>query len=215
MTTKIQKVLFIYFSFTQQTQRVVDAMAGVLRERGCDVSQARIEFTDPRYAEIFSSFPMRGAILKLISMLPAQLRRATGQIRVPDVALDGEYDLVIIGSPTWWLTTNMPVRSFLKSDAANRLLKGKRFAAFVVCRRYWRQNLETVKHLGIGNGGEYVGGTHFTFAGGQITSLLSFISYMGSGTNKPRYLGVSIPPTNLKPDYLDGAHLFANMLANL
>ena len=48
------RVLFVYYSHTQQAQRVCDAMAEVLRGRGCDVSQAGIEFTDPRYAKNFS-----------------------------------------------------------------------------------------------------------------------------------------------------------------
>ena len=46
----------------------------------------------------------------------------------------------------------MPVRSFMKSDMARQLLAGKPFAAFAVCRRYWRNNLKTVKDLGIKRG---------------------------------------------------------------
>ncbi len=209
------KILFVYFSFTQQTQKVVEVMSDVLRAKGCSVSQARIEFTDERYAGVFSNFPLRRAFLQLISMFPPQLRRATGEIRIDHEILAGDYDLICFGSPTWWLTTNMPMRSFLKSDAAARLLKGRRFGAFVVCRRYWKNNLETVKRLGIANGGDYVGGTYFTFAGGQVASLLSFVSYMGAGINKPRYLGLKIPPTNLKPDYSIGAEAFADSLAEI
>jgi hypothetical protein len=147
-------------------------------------------------------------------MMPAQLRSATGEIRIPDEAKDGEYDLVCIGSPTWWIKTSVPVRSFLKSDTAGRLLDGKRFAAFVVCRRYWSINLKAVKKLGTKRGGEYVDGIHFSFAGGQVRSLLSLLSYFGKGEDRPRYLGVKIPPTNLKPDYAEQAQAFANKLAN-
>jgi hypothetical protein len=50
-------VLFVFYSHTQQSLRVADAMAGVLRERGCEVSLAGIEFTDPRYAAKFGRFP--------------------------------------------------------------------------------------------------------------------------------------------------------------
>jgi len=214
MTVRSPKVLFVYFTYSQQTLKVVEAMADVFRERGCDVRQARIEFTDPRYAERFSRFPFRHVYLDLFGMLPAQLRRATGQIRVPDEAQTGDYDLVCIGSPTWWLTTCMPIRSFMKSDTAGRLLNGKRFAVIAVCRRYWRNNLKTVETLGTGHGGEYVDGTHFAFAGGQIRSLLSLISYLGSGEFRARYLGVKIPPASLKPDYLAQAQGFANDLAN-
>ena len=94
MTATKPRVLFIYYTYTQQTLRVVEAMAEVLRERGCEVRQARIEFFDQRYSERFSRFPLRHAYLDIVGMLPAQLRRATGQIRVPDEALKGEYDLV-------------------------------------------------------------------------------------------------------------------------
>jgi len=98
-------------------------------------------------------------------------------------------------------------------EVPGRLLNGKRFAAFVVCRRYWRDNLQTVRKLGTKQGGEYVSGIHFTYAGGQIRSLLSLTSYLGSGENRERYLGVRIPP-NLKPGYLDEARAFANELAD-
>jgi menaquinone-dependent protoporphyrinogen IX oxidase len=208
------RVLIVYFTYTQQSLRVAEAMAGVLHERGCDVRQAGIELTDPRYAERFSRFPLRHAFLDIVGMLPAQLRGATGEIRIPDEAREGDYDLICIGSPTWWLKTSVPIRSFLKSDPAGRLLEGTPFAAFVVCRRYWSINLRTVEKLGTQRGGTYVGGTHYSFAGGQVRSLLSLLSYFGSGELRERYLGVKIPPTNLTPEYAEQARAFATRLAD-
>jgi hypothetical protein len=35
----------------------------------------------------------------------------------------------------------------MESDLAGTVLAGKRFAAIVVCRRYWKNNLATVKTL--------------------------------------------------------------------
>jgi menaquinone-dependent protoporphyrinogen IX oxidase len=214
MTVTKPKVLFVFYTYSQQTLSVVEVMAGELRERGCEVSQAKIEFTDPRYVKRFSQFPFRRVYRDLFAMFPAQIRRATGEIRIPDVAREGGYDCVCVGSPTWWLTTCMPVRSFMKSDVAGQLLAGRRFAAFVVCRRYWRNNLDTVKALGVKLGGEFIGGTHFSHAGGQVLSLLSLCSYLGKGENRERYLGVRIPPASLKPDYVGQARAFADDLAN-
>jgi flavodoxin len=208
------KILFIYYTYSQQTQSVVETMSAVLRERGCDVHQAKIEFTDPRYKDRFSRLPFRHVYLDLFAMLPAQMRRATGQFYVPSETLDENYDFVCIGSPTWWLTTCMPVRSFMKSKEAGRVIKGKRFSAFAVCRRYWSNNLNTVRDLGIKHGGTFVNGTHFVHAGGQILSLLSLISYLGKGENRERYFGVRIPPASLKPNYIEQARAFANRLAN-
>jgi hypothetical protein len=209
-----RKVLFVYYTYSHQTLSVVETMSGVLRERGCDVRHAKIEFTDPRYKDRFSRLPFRHVYLDLFAMLPAQMRRATGQFYIPSEALNDDYDFVCIGSPTWWLTTCMPVRSFMKSDQAGQVINGKRFSAFAVCRRYWRNNLHTVRDLGIKQGGTFVSGTHFTHAGGQILSLLSLISYLAKGKDRERYLGVRIPPASLKPDYIEEARAFANGLAD-
>jgi len=199
----------VYFTYTQQSLKVAEAMAEVLRQRGCGVHLVEIELTDSRWSERFTRFPFRHVFRDLFGMIPAQMRAATGEIRVPDAASDGDYELVIVGSPTWWLRTSVPVRSYLKSDAAGRVLKGKHFAAFVVCRRYWGLNLKTVKK----QGGEYIDGIHFSFAGGQVKSLLSLLSYLGKGEHEERYLGVKIPTTNLQADDLDQARTFAAELA--
>src|SRR3954447_2553113 len=208
------RVLLLYYSYTQQSRRVADVMAEAFRLRGCDVQRAAIEFTDPRYVDRFARSPLAHAYLDVLRMAPPQLRRATGEIRVPSVVAQGDYDLVCLGSPTWWLTTNMPMRSFLESEASGRLLAGTHFAAFVVCRRYWRNNLETVRRLGTKAGGDWLEGAHFTFAGGQLRSLLALVSYLGSGRTRKRYLGVSIPPSNLRPDFELAARGLAARLAD-
>ena len=208
------RVLFVYYSHTQQAQRVCEAMAEVMRGRGCDVSQAGIEFTDPHYAKNFSTFPFKHAVFGIVPLLLPQLRRKTGQIRIPDEAKAGDYDLIVLGSPTWFFTTNMPLRSYLKSDEAKTVLSGKPFGAYVVCRRYWSVNLKEAKKLATAQGGKYVDGIRFTYQGGQIRSLLSLLSYFGKGEMRERSLGIKIPPTNLKPDFGDQATAFANKLAD-
>jgi hypothetical protein len=155
------RILFVYFTVSQQTLRVIEAMTDTLRTRGCDVQQARIEFTDPRYADRFSRFPFKHPYLLVAGMLLPQLRHATGQIHVPDTVREGDYDLVCIGSPTWWLNPCMPIRSFMRSDLAGAVFAGKPFAAIVVCHRYWKNNLATVKALGIKKGGKFVNGISF------------------------------------------------------
>jgi hypothetical protein len=206
-----KKVLFVYYSYTEQARRVSKAMTDTLVAEGCEVTEAVIEFTDKRYLALFSQFPMRHAFLDVVRMLPAQLRRATGEIKIPEAA-NARYDLVIVGSPTWWLTTCMPIRSFLKSAEAEKLFNNTPFASYVVCRRYWRNNQKTVKRLGTTDGGSYVDGLHFAYQGGQVKSLLSLVSYLGSGEYRERYHGLKIPPTNLAPGFEDVAATFARGL---
>src|SRR4051795_7771141 len=162
-TARKPKVLFVYYTFTKQALKVTEDMEAVFRDRGWDLERAQIEFTDARYKDRFAQFPLKHRYLDIFRLLPAQLRRATGEIQIPENAKRGDYDLVVIGSPTWWLTTCMPIRSYMKSDAAATLLNGKPVAAFVVCRRYWKNNLKTVKKLAEKNGATSVDATHFKY----------------------------------------------------
>lgn len=208
------KVLLLYYSYTGQAQKVLDAAGEVFAERGFEVHRAPIEFTDPRYAERFSRFPMRKVWPDFLGMLPAQTLRATGDIRTPDEVRNGNYDLICIGSPTWWRNLSMPLRSFLTSHEARPLLDGTPFAVFVVCRRYWRENLTAVRKLAQKKGGRFIGSIHFEYPGSQVRSMLSLTSYLGSGEYKDRYLGVRIPTTNVSTDQLEETRRFAAKLAD-
>ena len=202
MTTDASpRVLVVYFSLTQQAARVADALERALTARGCDVTKAAIEFTDERYVGKLAQLPMKRPILQLASILPAQLRRRTGEIRIPSEAQEGEFDLVVLSSPTWWLTTNMPIRSYLVSPAAKSAMRGKPFASASVSRRYYKGNLKGIRKLGEANGGNLVGETHFVVAGGQVKSMLSWLAYMKHGEPRARVLGMKMPPPNLKPDF--------------
>ena len=209
-----RRVLLLYYSYTGQARKVLDATGEVFRERGCEVHTAAIEFTDPRYAERFSRFPMNHMWRDFLGMLPAQTLKTTGAIRTPDEVRRSDYDLICIGSPTWWRDISMPLRSFLKSGEAHPLLQGKPFAVFVVCRRYWRENLNAVRKLAEKAGGRYEGGIHFGYPGDQLRSMLSLTSYLGSGEYRERYLGVRIPATNISEAQLDEARRFAADLAD-
>jgi len=208
------RVLIVYYTFSQQTGRVAEAMTDAFTARGCEVTKALIEFTDPRWRKLVAKVPMDHPVLQIPTILPSQARRKTGEIRIPQAAQDGDYDLVVIGSPTWWLTTNMPVRSYLKSPAAKTVLNGKRFAAFSVSRRYWKGNMGTVRTLGEENGGRWVDETHFVAFGNQVTSMLSWLAYMKSGQPAARVFGVKVPPPNLRPDFEQQVRGFVDKIAD-
>jgi menaquinone-dependent protoporphyrinogen IX oxidase len=212
--TRTPRVLLLYYSYTGQSKKVLDAAGEVLRGRGYDVTEAPIEFTDPRYAERFSRFPMRKVWPEFLGMLPAQTLQKTGDIRTPDAVRTGDYDLICIGSPTWWDTVSMPLRSFLTSHEARNLLEDTPFAVFVVCRAKWRKNLAGVRKLAEKKGGRYVDGIHFTYPGGQLPSMLSLTSYLGSGEYKDRYLGVKLPPTNINDQQLEESRRFTARVAD-
>ena len=74
-------VLFVYFTYTNQTRKVIDAMAEVLRGRDVDVTLAAIEFTAPRYAGRFKEFPMPHPFRELVGRIPADSPRRPAAAR--------------------------------------------------------------------------------------------------------------------------------------
>ena len=209
-----EKVLIVYFSLTHQSARVADAMEAALLAHGCDVKKALIEFTDERYAPKLSTFPMTHPIPQIASILAAQLRHKTGEIRIPPEGGAGDYDLVLLASPTWWFQTSMPIRSYLESPGAQKVLNGKPFACASISRRYFSINLRQMKKLGEKNGGRFIDKTHFVVAGGQVKSMLSWLGYMKHGEAQKRVAGLQMPPPNLKPDFEEQARDFVDTVVD-
>jgi flavodoxin len=202
--------LIVYFSLTKQSGRVAGAIEQALRARGYDVAKAPIEFTDERWVPKLSQFPMDRPFPQIASILTAQLRHKTGEIRIPPEAQAGDYDLVVLASPTWWFQTSMPIRSYLESPEAKAVLTGTPFACASVSRRYYSINLRQQKKLGEKNGGRFVDKTHFVVAGGQVKSMLSWLGYMKHGEPQERVMGLKMPPPNLKPDFEEQARTFVD-----
>ena len=147
-------------------------------------------------------------------MLTAQLRHKTGEIRIPAKAQAGDYDLVLIASPTWWIQLSMPIRSYLESPAARVILDGKPFATVSISRRYYGFNLGQQRKLAEKNGGHFTGKTHFVAAGGQVKSMLSWLGYMKHGEPQERVMGLKMPAPNLRPDFEEQAKTFADGLVD-
>jgi menaquinone-dependent protoporphyrinogen IX oxidase len=208
------RVLVVYYTLTKQSGRVADSLASALEEQGCDVAKASIEFTDERWVTKLSEFPMKRPIPQIASILTAQLRHKTGEISIPPEAQTGDYDLVVLASPTWWFQTSMPIRSYLESPEAKTVLNGKPFACVSISRRYFSINLGQQKKLGEKDGGHWIDKTHFVAAGGQVKSMLGWLGYMKHGEPQERVMGLKMYPPNLKQDYAEQAKSFAQELTN-
>lgn len=208
------KVLIVYFTLTKQVGRVVDVMTRTLEARGCDTSTALIEFTDERWVPQLSQFPMKRPFPQIASILLAQARHKTGEIKVPAEAKSGDYDLIVLASPTWWFQTSMPMRSYLLTPGANTILGGKPFACVSVSRRYFNVNLRQQKNLAEKSGGRWLDKTHFVVAGGQVKSMLAWLGFMKYGKPQPRMLGLKLPPPNLQPSFEAQASEFIDGLVD-
>ncbi len=190
-------------------------MAEAFRADGHQVTEAAIEFTDPHYGKKFSKRPMAWPIAKIVSMLPAQVRRKTGEISIPPEAQEGDYDLIVIGSPTWWLTTCVPIRSYLQDPGGQAHPRGQ------ALRRPTRPLAVTTRATsrrsraaGEASGGTFIDATHFVADGNQVMSMWSWLAFMRHDKARERSFGIRMPRPNLKADYDQQAVSFISGVAD-
>lgn len=203
------RVLLLYYSYTNQTRRIADSMTDVFLSEGCEVSRMELTLVDDRYP---LELPLRPFWRRMLKLVLPQLLGRTGKIEFDKELLAGRYDLVCIGSPTWWFYPAIPITTFLKSEAASQLLNEQRFAVFTVCRAFWGPNLRTVKRLAKRAGGVFTESAAFVFQGNQVQSMFSFLNFLQTGSDRQRYLGLRIYPFGVTAEGIESARAFATTL---
>jgi protein-tyrosine phosphatase len=203
------RCLLIYYSFTGQAQRAVDAAALEIESAGSEAVRCRIDFAAE---ETRLRRPMSLGDIKRWTTAASRGDRLA--IRYdPAQSLDGNYDLVFVFSNTWQKSPATPIRSFLESADAARVLSGRPFAVIVVCRRLWQNNLSVVRRLAEAAGGRFVDALAVIHNGGNVGSLVQTTTYMmGSGSSRQRLLGIPLPAYGLSAESLDKVAPFARQV---
>jgi hypothetical protein len=192
----MKSCLILYYSFTGQADRAAHIAADAARDAGWQAILCRMDMSDPaeRLARPFCVADSK----KWTQGAQQGMTRALGF--TPPDALDGAYDAVLLFTNTWGDNPAVPVRSFLESPDARRVLDGRPFGVFVICRRLWKKNLAMVRTLGEQAGGRFVDGEPFMHPGSGIGSLIQTVTYLfRSDAGRRRFLGVKLPPYGLSP----------------
>jgi menaquinone-dependent protoporphyrinogen IX oxidase len=201
--------LIVYYSYTHQTEKAATAIADGLTGIGWRPRLAPLEFADGPL-----EFPLRPLAKRANALSNASLRGDLVPITFDETIVDQRWDLVLIGSPTWNHCPALPVASFLATPAAHHVLAGTPFAAFVVCRGFWRVNRRRVRRLGGQAGGRWLGGAGFTFDGHFGRTMHSFLhSQVTGGVPHQRFLGMLPGPAGLSAETLNRARDFGLTMA--
>ena len=84
-----------------------------------------------------------------------------------------EFDLIILAYQVWFSAPSLSVTAFLKSSAAQQLLRGKPVITVIGCRNIWGQAQETVKQLLSEVGARLLDNVVLT---DQVSALASFVT---------------------------------------
>ncbi|SHO49701.1 hypothetical protein [Desulfopila aestuarii] len=125
-----KRVLIVYYSFSGQTQLLLQRMGAAMRECGVEVEIERLQLVEP------IQFPF-ATWLQMSRVMVYSFFRWRVPIQPVDHLLNQEWDLVILAGPTWSYNPSGPMLYFLDQYGA-QLVNGTRVMPLISCRSYWR-----------------------------------------------------------------------------
>lgn len=111
---------------------LVSRLSMGLKEAGVEMVLEKIKTATPLY------FPV-SSIPRTVKMMITTFFRQRIPIRPISDRCMGEFDLIIVGGPTWSYNPSGPILSLLDRHGA-QIFKGKEVVPLISCRGYWRMH---------------------------------------------------------------------------
>jgi hypothetical protein len=107
---------------------------------GCDALQC-----DYRRIEPVVPYPYPWPFYKFFNEFPEAV--CLDGCDVNAIEAQEDYDLIVLGYTSWFLSPSIPVAGFLKSEQAKKLFKDKPVVTVIACRDMWLMAQEKMKIL--------------------------------------------------------------------
>lgn len=145
---KKKKVLIAFFSFSSQTNNLIQAMIRGLEKYDVDVVKERLIPVNQL------RFPI-GTIQGTLRMMLVTFFRKRIPIEPINNQCFDDYDLIILAGPTWSYNPSGPILTLFDRDG-ERLFRNKLVMPLISCRGYWRIHWWGLKRLLCKNGAKVV-----------------------------------------------------------
>jgi flavodoxin len=199
MTTR--RILVVYYTQTGQMRKILEHVAAPLTQAGHEVVFAPIvpehDFPFPWSSEVFfDAFP------ESFMGIPVPLKPLSE-------AVTGNFDLVIFGYSTWYLSPSIPAASFLQSEEAKTLLRDKPVITVIGCRNMWLMSQEKIKKYLQTAGARLIGNIALVDRAPNLTSVLTIIRWMMKGQQEA---GRCLPVAGVAAEDIEHSSVFGEMI---
>lgn len=195
----MKEVLVIYYSQTGQLSDILKNIVSIVKDDRVNITYHQILPKEPY------PFPWTGEAF--YDTFPESFLQIPQPINdVDPVVLRKKYDLVLLGYSVWYLTPCIPVNSFLKSDAARKLLKDTAVVTVIGCRNMWIQAQEKMKALLAACEATLVGNIAMVDKNINHISVITIMHWMFNG-KKTRFLGI-FPKPGVSDSDIETAGIF-------
>lgn len=169
----MNKILLLYYSQSGQLTEIVKNFVGPFENSDSySVTYANIKPVKEY------EFPWTG--YRFFDAFPESVERIPCEIKPLDLG-DEDYDLIVFAYSVWYMSPCIPCNSFLVSDQAKRIFKGKPVITLLGIRNMWVVAQEYVKEKIIENGGNLVGNIVLRDRAENITGIITISYFMFSG----------------------------------
>ena len=180
----MKKVLVITYSQSGQLDEIVGNILKPLRDE--------VEIFYEKLKPI-PDYPFPWTDITFWDAMPESVRMIPSGIEPLNIDPSKEYDLIILGYPVWFLSPPIPITSFLKSEAAKEILKGKPVLTVIGSRNMWVGAQEDIKKMILEAGGFLKGNIVLRDKHHNLSSVITISYWMMTG-KKDRLWGIFPKP---------------------
>ncbi len=168
----MKKVLILYYSQSGQLQSVMDHIAAPLSQ--CETVQC-----DYRKIVPTTVYPYPWPFYSFFNVFPEAVY--LDGCSVEEIETDKDYDLIILGYTSWFLSPSIPVTGFLQSTQARQLFKDTPVVTVIVCRDMWLMAQEKMKTLLTDLGARLIDNVVLTDQGKSLYTFVTTPRWMLTG----------------------------------
>lgn len=195
-----KKALVVYYTQSGQLKNIIDAVITPMQD---DFDFVFEELKpEPEFP-----FPWKG--MSFYQSFPESVQEIPCRLQPFSFNPDEDFDLVILGYQPWYLSPSIPVSSFLRTDAARKVMNGKPVITILGCRNMWVMAQERIKERIALPGGKLVGNIVLTDRHHNLVSVITIVRWMLKGEKKGKGLyGRLFPESGVDREEIRAASKF-------
>ncbi len=196
----MKKILVVEYSQTGQLASVLDAFLAPLQAVNSGVVVVR-EKLQP-----VPAYPFPWPFWQFLDAFPESVAGESPALApLSTEATAGDFDLVILGYPVWFLSPAPVLVGFLRSEAGRRLVAGKPVITVTACRNMWLMAQEVLKKELLAADARHCDHVALVDRGSALATFITTPRWMLTG-NKNAFWG--FPAAGVAADDIAGCRRF-------
>lgn len=169
-----KKVLIVQYSQSGQLTRIMQKLSAPLLEAG--VIQTKTVNLKPA-----RPFPFPWPLLDFFNIFPECVYLEPVELEPLEIKPEESFDLIIFAYQVWFLSPSLPATAFLKSRAAQPVLKNTPVITVIGCRNMWTQAHLKVKQMLAQLGTRLIDNVVFVDQGSTLASFITTPRWLLTG----------------------------------